>query len=319
MTEYLEHIITEEEDGRSVGRLLSHAFLLSGRKIRSLKFEEDGILLDGVRTHTSARGKAGQCLAVRLADPDKKKSTLLPASLPLDILFEDEILLVINKPAGLAVHPAGGHAWDTLANALRAYFDRTDPAARVHFAGRLDKDTSGLMLCAKSGVTADRLRKSLTRDGCGKTYLALAAGSFSEEEGRIDLPLAAAVSSEDGLIRMRGDIRLGKAAETCYTVEKQYDGYALLSLQLLSGRTHQIRANLAAIGHPLLGDPLYGDPAVTAELAPALNRTALHAARLRFLHPLREELLDFSAPLPDDIAVLLPESRPGSYGSRSQT
>ena len=305
MQESLDRIIREEEAGRSVGFVLRRLLGLSERRIRSLKFTNNGVLLDGRPARTTDPVEAGQTLSVRL--PDQQKDVLLPSSRPLDILYEDSALIAVNKPAGLAVHPAGGHAADTLANALRAHFDASDPAARVHLCGRLDKDTSGIVLCAKNAAAADRLRRDLAEEGFGKTYLAFAAGRFAEDEkeGVIRLPLSAAEPDRKRLIRMQANRADGKAAVTRYRVEQQFSGFALLSLRLGSGRTHQIRAHLAAIGHPLLGDPLYGDAALTTELVPLLKRTALHAASVRFPHPFTRELIELSAPLPEDLAALL--------------
>ena len=305
MQESLDRIIREEEAGRSVGFVLRRLLGLSERRIRSLKFTDNGVLLDGRPARTSDPVQAGQTLSVRL--PDKAKDVLLPSSFPLDILYEDSVLVAVNKPAELAVHPAGGHAADTLANALRAHFDASDPAARVHLCGRLDKDTSGIVLCVKNAAAADRLRRDLAEEGFGKAYLAFAVENFSEneKEGVIRLPLSAAEPDGKRLIRMQADRSDGKAAVTSYHVEQQFPGYALLSVRLGSGRTHQIRAHLAAVGHPLLGDPLYGDAALTTELPPLLKRTALHAASVRFPHPFTRELIELSAPLPEDLAALL--------------
>ena len=300
-------IVREEEAGKDVGFILSRSLGLSGHRIRSLKFVRNGILLDGKPVRTTECVIPGQTVSVRLSDPDSRKQTLLPFSLPLDILYEDAFLIAVNKPSGLAVHPSGGHAGDTLANALLAHFNETDPAARVHLAGRLDKDTSGIVLCAKNALTAEELRRALSEDGCGKTYLALAAGHFpaGEKEGTISLPLSVSPPDKQRIVRMQTDRPDGRAAVTRYRVEHRFENYALLSIRLDSGRMHQIRAHLAAIGHPLLGDPLYGDPQRNREVLPVLKRTALHAASVRFLHPFTREVIDLSAPLPEDMTAFL--------------
>ncbi len=315
MPEHIHLTVSEEEAGNTVAFFLRSRFKLSESRIRSLKFDPEGIRLDGVRTRVTARVKAGQVLEVLSSDPAARPEKLKPAAIPLQIVYEDEALLAVNKPAGLVCHPAGSHRDDTLANALRAYFDRTDPAARVHLAGRLDKDTSGLVLCAKNAAAAERLRRALAAEGFGKTYLALAAGCFAQKdrEGEICLPLRALRDPESGLIRMTGteNVPAGEAAaessektaRTIYRVEKQFSAYALLRLRLGSGRTHQIRAHLAAIGHPLLGDPIYGDPAVNR--TSSLSRTALHAAELKLMHPYTGKLIRLSVPLLEDMAALL--------------
>ena len=307
MPEHIHLTVSEEEAGNTVAFFLRSRFKLSESRIRSLKFDPEGIRLDGVRTRVTARVKAGQVLEVLSSDPAARPEKLKPAAIPLQIVYEDEALLAVNKPAGLVCHPAGGHQGDTLANALRAYFDETDPKARIHLAGRLDKDTSGLLLCAKNAAAAEHLRRSLAAEGFGKTYLALAAGCFAQKdrEGEICLPLRALRDPESGLIRMTGTESGEKEARTLYRVEKRFSAYALLRLRLCSGRTHQIRAHLAAIGHPLLGDPLYGNPCVNQSVSDKIRRTALHAAGLEFIHPLTQEPIRLYVPLPEDMAALL--------------
>lgn len=307
MPEHIHLTVSEEEAGNTVAFFLRSRFKLSESRIRSLKFDPEGIRLDGVRTRVTARVKAGQVLEVLSSDPAARPEKLKPAAIPLQIVYEDEALLAVNKPAGLVCHPAGGHQGDTLANALRAYFDETDPKARIHLAGRLDKDTSGLLLCAKNAAAAEHLRRLLAAEGFGKTYLALAAGCFAQKdrEGEICLPLRALRDPESGLIRMTGTESGEKEARTLYRVEKRFSAYALLRLRLCSGRTHQIRAHLAAIGHPLLGDPLYGNPCVNQSVSDKIRRTALHAAGLEFIHPLTQEPIRLYVPLPEDMAALL--------------
>ena len=302
-------IISPAEDGWNVGQLLRRKLGLSGARIRSLKFAAEGICVNGKKARTSLILHAGDRLEVQREDSSARTEKLKPSAPddgpPLEIIYEDESLIVVNKPAGLVMHPAGGHRTDTLANRLRAYLDAKDPAARVHFIGRLDKDTSGLVLSAKNADAAQKLQKERAREGFGKIYLALAAGDFAAgEEQTVSLPLAAVRDPASQLIRMQAD-PAGEPALTFYTVVQTFPGYALLRLRLGSGRTHQIRAHLAAIGHPLLGDPLYGDAAVNRRFEAQLSRSALHAAEIHFSHPEDGRPLGLTAPLPADMAGLL--------------
>ncbi|MBO4873066.1 MAG: RluA family pseudouridine synthase [Lachnospiraceae bacterium] len=301
--------VTSAEEGLSIEQLLRRKLKLSGARIRSLKFASEGICVNGKKARTSVILHEGDRLEVLREDPPARTERLKPAaptggSMP-EIVYEDESLIVVNKPAGLVMHPAGGHRTDTLANQLRAYLDARDPAARVHFAGRLDKDTSGLVLCAKNAHAAQKLQKEKARGGFEKTYLALAAGDFAAgEEKTVSLPLAPERDPVLRIIRMKAD-PAGKPALTLYQVVRAFPGYALLEIRLGSGRTHQIRAHMAVIRHPLLGDPLYGDKEINHRFEDVLSRTALHAAELRFPHPEDGRQMTLSAPLPADMAGLL--------------
>ena len=290
--------VTEEDGGQTVLFLLTRRAGLSGRRIRSLKFRPEGLRLNGEKIRTDRRVQAGDRLEIEWTDAEEKPEKLLPAGTLPPVLYEDGELIAVNKPAGLVCHPSGGHKTDSLANALRAYFDRTDPSARVHLIGRLDKDTSGLVLCAKNAAEAARLSQFRPE----KTYLALASGLFpgSGLSGRICLPLTPLPVPGTRLLRT-AESAGGKEAETFYRVLRQGKNRALLEVTISTGRMHQIRAHLAALGHPLLGDRLYGGPC-----GPGLPaRALLHAAEMTFT-PLSGEAVHLSAPLPDDLRRFLP-------------
>ncbi len=324
--------VPEKLEGLTAEQVLKTCLHLSGAHLRSLKFRPDGIRVNGVRARSNTVLRTGDILTLPREDSPARTKKLLPYAgpdLPLTVLYEDTLLLAVDKPAGLAVHPAGGHRQDTLANLLQDYLDRTDPAARVHLLGRLDRDTSGLVLCAKNEQTAHQLQTEKSRDGFGKTYLALAAGAFAADgtEHCVSIPLKPVrdpCTRIERLMPAAGDPPAGEAgtlsheppvsvppapgilpALTRFTVERIFPGYALLKLRLSSGRMHQIRAHLAAIGHPLLGDPLYGDPAVNRLFSGQIRRSALHAAEISFSHPETGETVTLSSPLPPDMASLL--------------
>ncbi len=296
--------VAEEDGGQTVLFLLTHRAGLSGRRIRSLKFRPEGLRLNGEKVRTDRRVLAGDRLEILLADADERPEKLIPAGMLPPVLYEDGELIAVNKPAGLVCHPSGGHKTDSLANALRAYFDRTDPSARVHLIGRLDKDTSGIVLCAKDAAAAAFLARPENRPE--KVYLALAAGRFppGEESGTICLPLRSAKVPETRLIRTEvlSEDDDGRKARTDYRVLSAGEDRSLLEVRIRTGRTHQIRAHLAALGHPLLGDRLYGGPC-----GPGMpGRALLHAAELTFSPPLSDKTVRLSAPLPDDFRWFLP-------------
>ncbi len=289
MERRVEHRVAPAEAGRTVGQLLSGALGLSGRQIRRLKFQEDGIRLSGRRVHTSERVQPGEILQVTLREQGENRMQAGAARLP--VLYEDEDLLVVNKPPGMVVHPSPGHYGDSVLNSLAAM---GKGQTRFHVLGRLDRDTSGVLVFAKSGAAAAILARQREKGRFRKRYLALAAGVLAEDGGKICFPLA---PEGKGRMRVSPD---GKAAVTWYRVERRCSACSLVSLWLETGRTHQIRVHLAAAGHPLLGDPLYGGGGVEA---PSFNRTALHARQVWLRQPFTGEEIFLEAPFPADWRV----------------
>jgi len=228
--------------------------------------------------------------------------------LPLDILYEDAALLVLNKPAGMVVHPGAGNREHTLQNALLAYDAALARVPRAGLVHRLDKDTSGVLLIARTPEAHTRLVQALSARQVGREYLALCAGAPTGG-GRIDEPIGRHRSARTRMA-VRSD---GREAITHYRIEERLRAHTLLRVQLESGRTHQIRVHLAHIGFPIVGDPLYGGRArAIAGDAPEVNaalqgfrRQALHAQRLRLAHPVSGRAQSFEAPLPADLDRLL--------------
>ena len=291
----LELIISPAQAGIKVDTLLRKHLHLSGTLIRRVKCLPDGVLLDGARINTRCRPQAGQCLSVRLSDPSIS-SGILPVPGPLDIVYEDEDLLVVNKAAGVAVHPGPGHYDDTLGNFLLFYYQQQGIQADYHPIHRLDRGTSGLMVIAKHPHAQDLLRQQLHTQGFRRQYMAVCVGQPQPEIGIIDAPIGRA---EDSLLEreVRPD---GAPAVTHYQTLLGCPSCSLLLVRLETGRTHQIRVHLAHIGHPLMGDFLYGseDPAL-------IGRVALHSVHLELTHPLTGKYLSLSASLPQDMQSLL--------------
>ena len=283
-------LVPPELDGARVEQVLRRTLGLSATRIKRAKFQGDGITLDGVRVNTDCPVRAGQALTLRL--PDRAAAELIPLPGALDVVFEDGWYLVVNKPAGLAVHPGPGHYADTLGNlcAHRARERGEDPAFRpVH---RLDKGTSGLIVLAKGAEAHEALQAQLHTDGFCRSYLALTAQAPSPERGTIDAPIAPVAGALNRYC-VHPD---GKPARTDYALIGHNDRASLLLLRLHTGRTHQIRVHLAYLGCPLLGDTAYGGE-------PALGRPALHAHSLDLRHPFTGEALHLTAPLPADMAA----------------
>jgi 23S rRNA pseudouridine1911/1915/1917 synthase len=231
-----------------------------------------------------------------------------PEALPLDLLYEDDHVVVLNKPAGLVVHPAAGHHSGTLVNRLLAHAPEMASLPRGGIVHRLDKDTSGVMLAAKSTLAHKSLVAQLAERTVSRHYSAVCRGTFSGG-GTIDGPIGRHPTSR---IKM-AVVPDGKPAVTHYRIAARFGAHTHLDVSLESGRTHQIRVHLASRKHPLIGDPVYGGRAMrpagaSDRLLSALQkfpRQALHARELEFLHPESEESLQFSAPIPEDLAELL--------------
>ncbi len=290
-----------ETDGVTVERFLRSRGL-SRHLLTILKAVPDGMTVDGAHVRTVDRLRAGDVLALRVYE-GAASGRIAPAALPLDIVYEDEDLFVINKPAGMAVHPSQGNREDTVANALAQLYAGRAETFVFRAVGRLDKNTSGLLLLAKNALSGCLLDGQ--RETC-REYLTVCAGKLPEA-GTIDAPIGRVPGS--ALLReVRSD---GKRAVTHYVRLCCRNGYSLARVRLETGRTHQIRVHFAHIGHPLPGDFLY------APGLPGTGRHALHAWSLSFRQPVTGEPLRFRAPLPDDLAALLslrPENTAASFG-----
>ena len=274
--------------GRTVRDILHTELCMTDGQISSAKFREDGILLSGCRVRITAVVQAGDILSVSIAD--RGRNTAVPSALSLSILWEDEYFAVLDKPAGISTHGAKGAS---VAGILACKWGDN---IRFHPVNRLDVGTTGLMIAARDGYTHERLRRLLHTDAFVREYLAVAEGRFFAGSGSVTLPL----SRRAGQGQRHTIDPDGLASRTDYAVAAEAGPRTLLCLRLFTGRTHQIRVHLSAIGHPLTGDPLYG----TA--SPLIDRPALHSWRIRLQHPLTGETLVFTSPLPPDMANLLP-------------
>jgi 23S rRNA pseudouridine1911/1915/1917 synthase len=294
---YLTLTITPELAGTEVNTLLRRQLGLSGTVLRRVKWLEDGITLDGVRVNVRVRAGEGQTLAVRLTDP-APSSGVVPAPGPLDIVYEDGDLAVVNKAPGVLVHPGHGHFDDTLGNFLMYHYKQVGDESDFHPVHRLDKGTSGLLVAAKHPHAQEKLKNQLHTGNFRRVYLAVCEGAPPQSHGTVDAPIGPA---EGALVRreVRPD---GKPARTCYRTVGPCGPRTLVELTLDTGRTHQIRVHMAHLGCPLTGDFLYG-----REDRGLIARPALHSARLELLHPVTGERLRFAAPMPADMAALIPK------------
>jgi 23S rRNA pseudouridine1911/1915/1917 synthase len=288
----------------------------SRSRLQSL-IEAGAILLDGGPARPSSRVRAGQTVSVRIPEP--RPATLRAEDIPLAIVHEDDRLLVIEKPAGLVVHPGAGVAAGTLVNALLHHvrdLSGIGGELRPGIVHRLDKGTSGLMVVAKD----DAAHRDLVRQFAGRTvekdYLAVVLGVPSRRQGSVDAPIGRDPVNRK---KMSARARRARAARSDYAVVEVLDGAALVRVRIHTGRTHQVRVHLAWLGHPVAGDSLYGGRrlpgaahAAARDALRALERPALHAARLAFDHPGTRRRLAFESPLPADLEALCSRLRPGA-------
>ncbi len=269
---------------------------------------EGRVLVDGRPRKPSFHLEAGQ--TVRVEVPPPAPTVLRPEPIPLDVVYEDEALLVVNKPAGLTVHPGPGHPSGTLVNAVLARVGDLRGVGgelRPGIVHRLDKDTSGLLVIAKSDAAHRSLASQLKSRTMSRTYLAFVRGRLPRDAGTIQ----AAVGRHPFHRTRQAVTDRGRPAVTHYRVLERFADATLVECRLETGRTHQIRVHLAHLGHPLLGDPVYG------RARGGLGRQALHAARLEFTHPHTGTRLVCAAPLPADLTDLLEELRAGEAAAPS--
>lgn len=290
----LTYTVTPEEDGRMVKDILRGSLQLSYTLLKSLKWRENAILLNGQSVHVNTIVHAGDTVSVVLSERTPREDLYCANAAKPDIVYEDDDLLVLNKPAGVAMHPKSGDASaPSLAAMLTSYLGE---GSVPHFVSRLDKGTSGLLIAAKNGYVHDRLRRALHSSDLRREYRAVAVGRVEPPYGVIDAPIGRA---EGSIIRrcVRAD---GLPSLTEYETLQVNDRFTLLRLRPQTGRTHQLRVHMAYLGHPLAGDWLYGTEDKTL-----IARPALHSYELWFTQPVTGQKLHFTAPIPQDMQRLM--------------
>lgn len=292
----LTHTVTAGEDGLTVRQLLRSLWHIDHSLLSRLKFR-DAITLNGAPVTVRAVAHTGDLLCADVSDPPGENPHIQPVDFPLDVLYEDDDLLLLDKPAGIAIHPAAlTEETATIAGAVAHYLQSDS----FHAVNRLDRGTTGVMAVAKTGFGHARCMTLLHTDGFQRDYRAVCDGLPPHPEGDIDLPLGRA----EGSLLKRCPAPGGQSAHTHYQVLSAANGRALLRLTPTTGRTHQLRVHMAAIGCPLTGDWLYG-----TEDKSLIARPALHSYHLRMTHPVTGAVIDVTAPLPEDIQRLLKEER----------
>ena len=293
MERIIEYKITKNADRLRVEQYLRRIGY-SRQNLTQLKKMPESILINGIWSYMRTLLHCGDALTVHIRETESSPN-IPPVNLPLDIVFEDEDIIVVNKPAGMPVHPSLNNYRNTLANALMYYFLQKGQPFIFRCTNRLDRDTSGLTVIAKHMVSSGILSGMTARHEIEREYLAVVRGIVSPSSGTIDAPIGRTGSS---LIERKIDFERGDRAVTRYHVVKEENGHSLVSLILETGRTHQIRVHMKHLGFPLVGDYLYNPD------MEYIRRQALHSCRLSFPHPITGEHMEFTADLPDDMNTI---------------
>jgi len=307
-----EFAVSEEEAGKRFDVFLSEQFEDRSRSALKKLIDEAFALVNGGQARSSFKLRTGD--KVTIAFPAESDDRFTPEDIPLNIVFEDDYLAVIDKPPGMVVHPGAGISSGTLANAVAFHFglDTTDAgddrAGRVGIVHRLDKETSGLIVVAKNSVTQDRLSEQFASRKVSKSYVALVHGYVRRLTGKIDDPIA---RDRKNRVKMAVD-KDGRNALTLYKVRQRFERFTLVDADIRTGRTHQIRVHMAHIKHPIVGDTVYNEgrdntipDAQVKKAVREMDRFFLHSEKLEFTHPVSKEKMSFEAPLPQELKDLL--------------
>ena len=293
---------TSEHAGVRLDAFLSADGQLSRSQAARL-IEEGRVAVDGRPAAKSCRVAEGQQVTVDI--PEVKDTAVEAQDIPLDVVYEDGDVIVVNKPSGMVVHPAPGHPDGTLVNALLYHCVGTlsgiGGALRPGIVHRIDRDTSGLIIAAKNDAAHQYLSAQLADHTLARTYECIVVGALREDRGTVDAPIARHPTDRKRMAVVAG----GREAVTHWEVIARYPGYTHVRCRLETGRTHQIRVHMAYIGHPILGDTVYG----AKKEVPGLTGQCLHAVGLRFLHPRTHEVVELSCPLPDEFTRMLQKIR----------
>ena len=299
--EILNYVVSDGQSGIRIDRYLSDSNEDLSRSYIQKLLKEQKVTVQGIFVKANYKVQAGDVITVEV--PDMTEPDILPEDIPLDILYEDEDVLVVNKPKGMVVHPSAGHTTGTLVNAIMAHCKENlsgiNGVLRPGIVHRIDKDTTGALLVCKNDNAHRDLALQLKEHSIKRRYRAIVAGVIKEEEGTIEGPIGRHPVDRK---KMAINYKNGKEAVTHYRVLERFPNATYVECRLETGRTHQIRVHMASIGHPLLGDSVYGPKKCPF---PKLEGQTLHAMILGFVHPRTGEYIETSAPLPEYFQRLL--------------
>ena len=290
---------SDEDRGARLDAFLAHAMEDLTRSAAAKAIEEGRVLVSGKVPSKSLKLTGNETIEFTPEEPAPIDA--VPQDIPLDVVYEDDDVIVVNKPSGLVVHPAPGHPDGTLVNALLfhcgASLSGVGGALRPGIVHRIDRDTSGLIIAAKNDYAHQFLSAQLADHTLARTYECIVVGNLREDSGTVDAPIARDSRDRKRMAVVSG----GRRAVTHWTVLARYPGYTHVQCRLETGRTHQIRVHMAYLGHPILGDTVYG----AKKPVPGLTGQCLHAVGLQFIHPRTKELVSLSCPLPGEFTAAL--------------
>ncbi|RCX16816.1 23S rRNA pseudouridine1911/1915/1917 synthase [Anaerobacterium chartisolvens] len=299
----IKYIVDEQHSGKTVKFILKNIIELSERFIKRLK-NSGGILCNSAPAYVNSMVKNGDIIEV-LMDFTEESEDIIPQNLGINIIFEDEWMIALDKPPHMVVHPTFNYPSGTVANAVCYYLRQKGEFKKIRPVSRLDRDTSGIIVFAKNPFVQEALIRQMKDKTFSKEYMGVVYGNMEQAEGTIDLP----IDRKPGSIITRHIAPSGMPSVTHYSVLESLNNFSLLRFKLETGRTHQIRVHCQAIGHPIVGDSLYphimtepGSPCLPAGVA---DRQALHSYKVCFIHPFSKKVTELAAPLPKDIKNLL--------------
>lgn len=298
--------VSPEEAGVRIDKYLAEQLPDITRSYLQKLLKDGSVQMNGKPVKTSTKTAAGAVIELTIPDPEEPE--ILPEDIPLDILYEDSDVILINKPKDMVVHPAAGHYTGTLVNALMYHckgdLSGINGVLRPGIVHRIDKDTTGVLIVCKNDKAHNALAEQLKEHSITRKYRAIVCGNLKEDEGTVDAPLGRHPQDRKKMAIVRTG---GKRAVTHYRVLERFGNYTYIECQLETGRTHQIRVHMASLGHPLLGDEVYG----RVKSPFKLEGQTLHAMVLGFIHPTTGEYMEFEAPLPEYFEKLLEKLRRG--------
>ncbi len=299
-----EYIVPEEFSGMRIDKFLSESCPLQSRSFLQKLLKSELVDVNGKTVKSSYKVSAGETVSFEV--PEAVEAEITAQEMPLDILYEDQDVILINKPKGMVVHPAAGHYEGTLVNGLmhhcRDQLSGINGVMRPGIVHRIDMDTTGVIIACKNDLAHNSIAEQLKVHSITRKYYAVVFGNLPDDEGTVEAPIGRHPTDRK---KMSVISKNGKDAVTHYHVLERFRGYTYVECRLETGRTHQIRVHMASIGHPLLGDQVYGPVKQPFHL----NGQTLHAGVLGFIHPRTGEYMEFSAPLPDYFEELLTKLR----------
>ena len=289
----LEYIVKENDPYQTIRNVVKEEFLISQKLTAKLK-RNQRILLNNSPMYLDKKVQAGDIIRIQI-DFYEGTPNIVPTKMNLDILYEDESFLIINKPPKMAVHPSNLHYENSLANGVRYYYDSKNSSIRIHLVNRLDKNTSGIVIFAKNEYIQENLIRQMKNKAFQKEYLAILTGKLTDSKGTIDAPIA----RKEGSIIERIVSPSGENAITHFELMQYINNNSFVKFFLETGRTHQIRVHSKYIGHPILGDTLYG------EESNLIDRQALHSYFVSFIHPITKQKFSITCPIPEDMKKII--------------